>query len=278
MNVTALNNYIECPLKFYYNSLVRIPGAYSESAQFGTSMHDALSFYYNRMMESDRVYPSKDVLLNRFIWHMQNNRFAFSPESLQRFIDYGTKCLTAFHENFFAGTGDEFVRTEVPMEAQLEAVPLKGFADKVQYWGNEVLITDFKTGSLEKSNRRYDFAEAEHPKKPEGGNYWRQAIFYKLLFDRQRDKTKELRGIEFLFIEPNDKGDFDVKKIHVTPDQEELVKKQVLDTWEKIQAHDFYKGCGKPECFWCNFVKDHKLYIQLHESEDEIQEPLQLIS
>ena len=25
MNVTALNNYLECPLKFYYNSLIRIP-------------------------------------------------------------------------------------------------------------------------------------------------------------------------------------------------------------------------------------------------------------
>jgi DNA helicase II / ATP-dependent DNA helicase PcrA len=277
MNVTALNNYLECPLKFYYNSLIRIPGAYSESAQFGTSMHDALSFYYNKMMESDRAYPPLQMLLSRFQWHIQNNRHVFTPESLKRFTDYGVKCLNAFHEKFFANRGDEFVRTEVSMEATLHSVPIKGFADKLQYWGNEVAITDFKTGSLEKANRRYEFVEAGFPKKPEGGNYWRQAVFYKLLFDRQRDKSKELRGIEFLFIEPNDKEDFDLKKMPVTAEQEEIVEKQITETWDKIQAHDFYKGCGKPECYWCNFVKDHKLYVAMHEVEEEQQESLQII-
>ena len=38
------------------------------------------------------------------------------------------------------------------------------------------------------------------PKKPEGGNYWRQAVFYKLLFDRQRDKSKELRELNFCLL------------------------------------------------------------------------------
>jgi DNA helicase-2/ATP-dependent DNA helicase PcrA len=271
MNVTALNNYLECPLRFYYNSLVRVPAVYSESAQFGTSMHDALSFYYNKMMESGRVYPPKELLISRFQWSMQANRQIFTPESLKRFTDYGIKCLTSFHEKFFANWGDEFIRTEVPMEALLDNVPLKGFADKMQYWGNEVAITDFKTGSLLKAGRRHEFAEAGHPSKPQGGNYWRQAVFYKLLFDRQRDKSKELAGISFLFIEPNDKDDFDEKKIHVTPEDEFVVRKQIAETWEKIQAHDFYTGCGKPDCDSCNFVKDHKLHVALHEAE-EMQE------
>jgi len=278
MNVTALNNYLECPLKFYYNSLIRIPGAYSESAQFGTSMHDALSYYFNKMMESGRVYPALDMLLSRFQWHIKNNRHVFTPESLKRFTDYGIKCLTAFYENFFINKGDEFVRTEVSLEATIHSIPIKGFADKIQYWGNEVVITDFKTGSLEKCNRRYEFVEAGFPKKPEGGNYWRQAVFYKLLFDRQRDKTKELRHIEFLFLEPNENEDFDLKKVAVTTEHEETVVKQITETWDKIQAHDFYKGCGKPECYWCNFVKDHKLYIAMHELEEEQQEILQVIS
>jgi DNA helicase-2/ATP-dependent DNA helicase PcrA len=24
-------------------------------------------------------------------------------------------------------------------------------------------------------------------------------------------------------------------------------------------------GCGKAECHWCNFVKEHKLYVELEE-------------
>ncbi len=276
MNVTALNNYLECPIKFYYTSLIRIPSAFNESAQFGTSMHDALSFYYNQMMESGRVYPSLDVLLNRFRYHIHNNRQVFTPESLQRFTDYGIKCLTAFHESYFSSAGGEFIRTEVPMEALLEEVPLKGFIDKLQYWGNDVIMTDFKTGSLDKATNRQEFAEPGHPKKPLGGNYWRQGVFYKFLFDHQKGKQKNLRGISFLFIEPRDNGTFDEKKLVITPEHESIVKEQVLDTWKKIQAHDFYKGCGKPDCYWCNFVKDHKMYVSLHEEMEEI-EPVDLV-
>ena len=266
MNVTALNNYLECPVKFYYNSLIRIPSALSESAQFGTSMHDALSHYYNKMMENGRVYPAKEVLLGRFRWNMENNRQVFTRESLQRFTDHGIKCLEAFHQKYFTGARDEFIRTEVPMEAVYDSIPLKGFIDKMQYNNNQVTITDFKTGSLDKASKRFDFAEPGHPKKPGGGNYWRQAVFYKILFDHQRTKNKELTGISFHFIEPND-GEFDEKKIIVTPGHEEIVKSQIKETWEKIQAHDFYKGCGQKECYWCNFVKDHKIYASLHELE-----------
>ena len=65
MNVTALNNYLDCPVKFYYNSLIRVPSAINESAQFGSSMHDALNWYYIKMME-EKAYPAKEVLIIPF--------------------------------------------------------------------------------------------------------------------------------------------------------------------------------------------------------------------
>jgi DNA helicase-2/ATP-dependent DNA helicase PcrA len=29
--------------------------------------------------------------------------------------------------------------------------------------------------------------------------------------------------------------------------------------------NDFYTGCGKAECHWCNFVKNNELTAALHE-------------
>lgn len=276
MNVTALNNYLDCPVKFYYSSLIRVPSAINESAQFGSSMHDALNHYYIKMMEEGR-YPGKPVLLSRFQWHIHQHREVFTPQSLKRFTEHGLRCLSAFFDAFFdEGGAADFIRTEVPMEAVLHDIPIKGFADKIQYWGNDIVITDFKTGSLAKSNGRFEFVEPGHDKKPQGGNYWRQAVFYKILSDNMKGKKKNLQNIEFLFIEPNDKDLFDKKTIHITPDHEEIVKEQITETWEKIQQHDFYTGCGKPECHWCNFVKEHKLYTQLHEVEDVEPEPVGL--
>ncbi|HEX6334949.1 MAG TPA: PD-(D/E)XK nuclease family protein, partial [Flavisolibacter sp.] len=269
MNVTALSNYLECPVKFYYTTLIRVPSAVNEAAQFGSSMHDALNFYYNLMMESDRRYPPKEVLLNRFRWHLASHREVFTKAGLDRFVEYGAQCLSAFYDTYFAETSGDFIRTEVALEATINDIPIKGFADKLQYWGHEVMITDFKTGSLKKSNLRHEFVPAGHPKKEHGGNYWRQAVFYKILFDRQRGKNKELRGIEFHYIEPNDEKQFDIKQVRVTSTDEAAVMNQITETWQKIQAHDFYTGCGKPECEWCNFVKDHRIYTSLHEVETE---------
>jgi DNA helicase-2/ATP-dependent DNA helicase PcrA len=268
MNVTALNNYLDCPVKFYYNSLIRVPSAINESAQFGSSMHDALNYYYIKMME-ESVYPAKSVLLSRFQWHIHQHREVFTPQSIKRFTEHGLRCLSAFYDAYFdEGAAGDFIRTEVPMDAVVNEIPIKGFADKIQYWGNEIVITDFKTGSLAKSNMRHEFAEPGHDKKPQGGNYWRQAVFYKILSDNVKGKTKTLRNIEFLFIEPNDKELFDHRAIHITPEHEEIVKEQIAETWEKIQQHEFYTGCGTPECYWCNFVKEHKLYTHLHEVDD----------
>jgi DNA helicase-2/ATP-dependent DNA helicase PcrA len=61
------------------------------------------------------------------------------------------------------------------------------------------------------------------------------------------------------------------------PEHEAVVEKQITETWNKIQDHDFYKGCGKPDCYWCNFVKEHKLYTAMHEIEEEQQEPLRVV-
>jgi DNA helicase-2/ATP-dependent DNA helicase PcrA len=49
----------------------------------------------------------------------------------------------------------------------------------------------------------------------------------------------------------------------------ETVSQQVSAVWQKIQDRDFYTGCGKPECHWCNFVKDNSLAVALHEISDE---------
>ena len=48
MNVTALNNYLNCPLRFYYNSLIRVPSGKSEATTFGSAIHDALNKLFEK--------------------------------------------------------------------------------------------------------------------------------------------------------------------------------------------------------------------------------------
>ena len=59
------------------------------------------------------------------------------------------------------------------------------------------------------------------------------------------------------------------QKIAITPQDVETVEQQVTETWQKIQNREFYTGCGKPECYWCNFVKENKLQKARYEHEEQ---------
>jgi DNA helicase-2/ATP-dependent DNA helicase PcrA len=50
MNVTALNNYLRCPLEFYYKNLLRIPSPKNENTEFGSAVHYALEQLFRKML------------------------------------------------------------------------------------------------------------------------------------------------------------------------------------------------------------------------------------
>jgi len=270
MNVTALNNYLDCPLRFYYTNLVRVPSAKSEAAAFGTAVHAALADFINYMMNNGRIYPGKDFLVNRFIYHLQSEREIFTQESLARFLELGQDVMAKYYDHYYADApkGD-FILTEYPLtKVVLNGIPLKGFTDKIQFWGNDIVITDFKTGSVEKARDRGEFSKpGENKEIRYGGNYWRQAVFYKILVDNLPGKNWKVLYTQFDFVEPGKNNEFVIERLNITNEDIQQVTQQIQKVWQKIQQHDFYTGCGKPQCEWCNFVRDNKLYLRLEEEE-----------
>ena len=70
---------------------------------------------------------------------------------------------------------------------------------------------------------------------------------------------------EFDFIEPDKKKEYRKEKIVISPQDITTVTQQIQTVWQKIQDRDFYTGCGKPECHWCNFVKTNEMTVALHD-------------
>ena len=79
MNVTALNNYLKCPLHFYYNSLIRVPSGKSEATTFGSAIHDALNKFFKKMQDSAQSeFPDTQTLVQDFSYYMHRHREAFT--------------------------------------------------------------------------------------------------------------------------------------------------------------------------------------------------------
>ncbi len=261
MNVSSLNSYLTCPLQFYYGSLIKVPMAKSEAASFGTTVHDALETYIATMMQQDKNYPSKEFLLQSFKKSLYKNRAVFTTLQLERYKEHGDIILSKYYDKNFANkSAGDFYTTETQLtNIVIEGVPVKGFIDKIQYWGNDIVITDYKTGDYKKGKDRGDFNLPSSPKKPDGGNYWRQAVFYQLLVKNNPLKNWNLSHIEFDYVESYNSEKPDKVVMSITAEDETIVKEQIKNVWERIQAHDFYTGCGKKDCNWCNFVKTNNI-------------------
>ena len=99
MNVTALNNYLSCPLEFYYKNLIRIPSPKNETLEFGSGVHYALESFFNKMKDHpNKSFPAKSVLLEDFVLYLYRHHESFTKEEFERRIEYGKIVLEKYYD------------------------------------------------------------------------------------------------------------------------------------------------------------------------------------
>ena len=270
MSVTALNNYLKCPLEFYYKNIVRIPSPKNEATEFGSSVHFALQRLFEKMKaNAGEKFPAAEELLQDFQWYMHRHRESFTREAFVRRIEYGLEVLSNYYATYIHQWNKIVAVERNIRNVTVKGVPIRGKLDKLEFNGKEVNVVDYKTGDVEKAK---DKLAPPGSKQPDGGDYWRQAVFYKILVDNYEQKDWKVSSTEFDFVEPDKKKQYHKIKILITPEDTTTVTQQIADTWRKIQNREFYTGCGKPDCHWCDFVKTNNLAIALHEIVEEDME------
>jgi outer membrane protein TolC len=120
-------------------------------------------------------------------------------------------------------------------------------------------------------NAGYDYARP-NPRIPDGGDYWRQAVFYKLMVEHYGGNEWKVASVIFDFIEPSKKKEYQREKLVIDEEDVRQVKEQINSVSTRIENRDFYTGCGKEDCHWCAFVKTNKLAVALHELQAEEDE------
>lgn len=264
MSVTHLNNYLRCPLSFYFDNLIRVPRAKAPAMTFGSSVHFALERLFKKMTEDpERLFPGENQLLRDFEWYMRRNADSFTSKDFELKLEYGRKILPAYYKAY-VGEWNKAVSVEKGIKnVELRGVPINGKIDKIEFTGDDINVIDYKTGNYDNAKPKFKRPNPEvEPEKRKfedehGGDYWRQAVFYKILIDNDPRLPWKTVSAEFDFIEPDKKtGEFRKEKIVITPDDQAIVSRQIADTHKRILNHEF-TGCGKDDCEWCSFVKNH---------------------
>ncbi len=274
MSISSLNQFLRCPLSFYYEKILRIPTTSSEAAAYGTAMHYALERLFNKMISSknkkeegaEKEFPTAKLFLKFFEEEMARQRGYFTKKEYERRMEMGHENLTAYYNHHISNWVKEAQTEFVVRNIEMDGVPLTGIIDRLDFYPNNILhIVDYKTGSHNDSKMR-----PPTPKKPEGGNYWRQLIFYKILFEEfQKKSPLQVRSAEISYLDPNSRGEFLTKKLVFNSEDVNLVRGFIKTSYQKIMNHEFYEGCGEKTCPWCSFVKRNVTQDSLRDVEVE---------
>ena len=268
LSVTHLNNFLKCPVTFYFNNLIRVPGPKSSNMTFGSAVHFALEKLFKNMnVHPEKVFGTKEDLVRDFKWYMTRNQDSFTDADFKRRMEYGEQILPNYYEQYIHEWNKVTSVERSYRNVVIDGVPINGKIDKLEFEGNLVNVVDYKTGKFKNAEKKFSppnldkynqaLSENKDPKFEDefGGDYWRQAVFYKILIDHDKSKNWEMKSTEFDFIEPdNETKKFIKQKVAITNEDVEIVKRQIKSSFTLIKNKEFNKGCGKPECDWCNFV------------------------
>jgi len=244
-SATALNNYLDCPWRYFYSNLLRIPSAMTKFQIYGNVVHSTLEEFFSRFKVGN---PGREFLLEQFKLYMDGANI--KNEEREEMMQKGTKALTGYYEKYHT-IWTSNIQTEVPFHGILLTpdIRLTGKIDKIEVLNknNDVNVVDYKTEKPKSRN------EIEGKTKNSKGNIKRQLTFYKLLLDLYSgvEKFHFVSG-QIDFIEPDEKGIYHSEQFIIEDKETEELKKEIVRVVNEIQTLAFWDArCDDKECRYC---------------------------
>ncbi len=250
LSVAALNEYLRCPVSFFYSILLKIPSVPSAASVYGTAAHEALQKFYSAMLlQPDKRFGTLEQLLQFFDQALNKRRYLIDARDLEHKRRIGKQNLTDYFTQQIQNW-DKNGRVEVGVNVFFGDIPLRGTLDKIIYIpNNAAYIVDYKTGEYQSAFFNFD----ANNRSIQSGKYLRQVIFYKILYETYRVGFINIAHAEIDFIDPDKKNICLKKKITFKKLEVQRVEDEIKTAWQKIQNHEF-PTCNKPDCTWCNFI------------------------
>ena len=235
LSASSISTYEQCPLRFRFSRIDRIPEPTTEAMILGTFVHEILEILYSHI-PSERTLPNarsiaRELWTNKF----EEETFTVKIKDINDFRWRAWWCV----ENVFQMEDPPEVKirgVEDKFSASIDDVPLLGFIDR---WTEEadgsITVTDYKSGKVSKPEY-------------EGDKIF-QIVLYAEMLERLHDI--EVSNAEIMYVKFKE-----VKRYDPTPERRKTVLKIIDQTWTGVQA-----GCETgifptktgPLCGWCAY-------------------------
>src|SRR5260221_6062215 len=170
---------------------------------------------------------------------MRCHRDIFTREAYSRRMEYGQEVLANYYDKYVHQWNKVVTVERNIRNVIVRAVPLKGKLDKLEFQGKEVNVVDYKTGDVDKAKEKL---APPNDKDPNGGDYWRQGGFYKILVDSYEQKDWKIASTEFDFVEADKKKKYPEVKNLITPEGITNLTEPITNSWRKVTKPGIFTG------------------------------------
>ncbi len=256
VSVSLLNNFFECPWKWYFRNLLQLPEPTGDSLEFGNAVHNSI----DRILKLDKKPTKKEVeniVHEEVLKRKYQNDMKYGhveKEVLEIIEDWVGSRLGEIEKNRENEKSISF------HDDRYSHLNIYGKIDLIEILDAEnVRVTDFKTGSVKK--------KTEIEKIGDDGrmnNYLRQLAMYSYLIQESPKWRKVVLESVLEFLEAKNKNEAIYSKkisneeilslVKDITDYDNLIKS---GDWVNLECH--YNSYGKnTECEYCKRANIYK--------------------
>ncbi len=268
LSISAINQYLKCPLGFYYRYVLGVPAVPSAEARWGSAMHEALRRYFEAFrLSANDSWPEPSLLVHHFQTEMERQRGWFMEDEWQFFFEQGSHYLSDWLATRRPQLPTRFL-AERRLHGTIAGAPVTGTIDRIDLLKKgQARIVDYKL----KQHNRYTRIHPPSARHPHGTALWRQLVFYQLLLEQERRLALSARETALDFLTPDERGLFPRATHAPTEEEKRQMREIVAHVYERIHALDLLAGCGAPDCPWCHHARMREL-DSLSDAEIEMLE------
>jgi hypothetical protein len=248
VSVTLLNNFFECPWKWYFRNFLQLPEIKGVSLALGSVVHSTIEF----ILKADKLPDEKEIkniIEIRLIKEGVDN-----PSDIKKLEVDAYNAIEGWVVNYYKDIAINF-KSEKSVSYKDKRFPhlnIYGKIDLVEYLGGDFIrVTDFKTGSFKIKNIIEKIEEGRM------SSLLRQLAMYSYLINGD-EKNKNVSESRLLFLEEDLKNKNSLYATHITAEEIDLLVKDITDydnlikngEWVNLECH--YNSYGKNTlCEYC---------------------------
>lgn len=253
VSVSLLNNFYECPWKWYFRNFLKLPEVKSVNLALGSAVHAGIEFILN----ADKL-PSELILKNE-IEKSLHKEGVKDKKSFDKMTRDAIKIVSSWVDNYYKDLekNRESERSIGVNDNEFKNLKIYGKVDLTERTKEgAIIITDFKTGHV-KTVRDIEKEDEEGRLS----NLMRQLTMYSYLV-RQTEK-KDVYSCKLHFLEAKETDKNKIYSTHISDEQIEMLRGDIkeyrdyLVSGKWIERECYAKSYGSnSECEYCKLGKE----------------------